>query len=375
MVNLAAAKEAVRLTPVDAEAHLANAEVLNSAKLANESMVELERAVALRPADYSLWLSLGLLRDQMGDPTGALAAFDQSVRRAPFYAQPRWQRGNLLLRAGKYEAAFNDLNQAADSDADLIPSLVDLAWGISKGDLPLTEQLAQIKTERRRIAFAKLLTRQGKAIEALAQFRALGPVPADVRRELVERLLAKHAFTEAFEIWKGDQTIDAGMLIYDGGFEAPLSFDQGGFGWRVPRTLPGITLGQDSSKPHSGSKSLKVEFKGDSSPSSPPVAAQLVHVESARRYRISFAARSQEIVSGGLPIVVVNDAGGDRKLLAKSAVIGKGTTDWQVITFEFDVPSTTTAVLMAVQREDCVFAPCPAFGSLWLDSFSLQAVK
>ena len=373
MGNLAAGKEAVRLTPSDPDAHLANAEVLSLANQAGESVLELERAAALRPSDYMLWLTLGLMRDQMGNTSAALAAFDEAVKRAPFYAQPRWQRGNLLLRTGQYDAAFKDLNLAAQSDPALISNLLDLAWAISKGDPKLTEQLAQVNTEKMRIAFAKFLATQGKAMEALAQFRSIGMVPIEVRRELIDQLLVKGAFKEANEIWRRDQTV-AGSSIYDGGFEAPLTFEQVGFGWRVPRTLQAITLALDPGKAHSGSKSLKIEFGGDSTPSSPSIS-QLILVEPSRRYRLSLAARSQDVVSGGLPLVVINDAAGDRKLLGQSAPLSSGSRDWQIISFEFNSQPTTAAVLMGIQRENCKTSPCPAFGSIWLDSFSLEQLR
>ena len=143
--NLNAAKKAVELAPRDAEAHFANAVVLGMSDRPEQSVTELEQALALRPADYTLWQQLGLLRDQTGDPAAAIAAFDEAVKRAPFYSQPRWNRGNVLLRSGQYEAAFIDLNQAAQSNPELIPNLLDLAWGLSKGDVKLTEQLTQIK--------------------------------------------------------------------------------------------------------------------------------------------------------------------------------------------------------------------------------------
>lgn len=372
--NLAAGNEAVRLTPKDAEAQLAYAEVLSLADKHVESEVALENAIALRPADYSLWLTLGLLRDQKGNRAGALAAFDEAVKRAPFYAQALWQRGNLLLRNGQYDPAFNDLNQAAQSDPGLLPNLVDLAWGISKGDTRLTEQLVQNKSERMRVAFARILARQGKASEAVPQFRQAGRVPPDVKRELVEQLLARGNFKEGFEIWRGDQTVDAATPIHDGGFEAPLALGQGGFGWRVPRTLPAINLSLDSSRAHSGAKSLRIEFTGDST-SAPPSLAQMILVEPSKRYRLSFAASSQELVSGGLPFVAVNSAAADRKVLGQSVPLLPGTRDWQVQSFEFSTPADAAAVVMTLQRQSCTTSPCPSFGSVWLDSFSLEQLK
>ena len=374
--NLSAAQKAVGLTPKDAEAHFAHAVVLSMSDTPGQSVTELEQAVALRPADYTLWQQLGLLRDQTGDTTAALAAFDEAVKRAPFYSQPRWNRGNVLLRNGQYEAAFNDLNQAAQSNPELIPSLIDLAWGLSRGDVKLTEQLAQIKGDWMRIAFAKLLARHGKAPEAIAQFSGAGNVPEAIRRELTDQLLAKGAFKEAFAIWKGATRLNAekepaGPSIYDGGFEGSLSFGEGGFGWRVTRDLQATSVSLDSSQPHSGSKNLRIEFSGNSNPS----VSQLLLLEPSKRYKINFASRSQDVVTGGLPLLVVSDAAGDLKRLGQSQPLAKDTTNWQLFSFEFTTTPTTSAVVLSLQREGCTTSPCPIFGSVSLDSFSVEQLR
>jgi hypothetical protein len=377
--NPGAAKSAVDIAPRDAEAHFANATVLSLSEKPRQSLAELELAVALRPADYTLWQQLGLMRDQLGDSTAALAAFDESVRRAPFYSRPRWNRGNVLLRQGQYEAAFNDLCQAAQSNQELVPSLLDLAWGISRGDVALTEDLAQIKSEKMRAAFARFLARHGKAKEAVAQFAGAGNVPDAIKRELVEELLAKGAFNEAFEIWKATHDREAGRelgkaSIYDGGFEGTLEIASGGFGWRVPRDLPATSISLDSVQPQSGNRDLRIEFGGNSNPGA-PVVSQVVLVEPSRRYQINFAGRSQDIVTGGLPLVIASDAAGERKRLGQSPPLAQGNSDWQFFSFEFTATPTTSAVVISLQRENCTSSPCPIFGSVSLDSFSLEQLK
>jgi len=390
--NLSAAKKAIQLTPKDSEAHFAGAALLSLSGTPDQAVIELERAVALRPADYGLWSELGLLRDQTGDPAGALKAFDEAVRRAPFYSQPRWNRGNVLLRKGEYEAAFNDLNRAAQSNPELIPSLIDLAWGVSRGDVKLTEQLAQINSDRLRIAFARFLARRGKAQEAIAQFGYAGNVPEGIKRELVEQLLAKGAFKEAFDIWKVTHGVESGRevlgpSIYDGGFEGPLSFDQGGFSWRVPSDLQATSVSLDSSQPHSGSKDLRIEFGGNSNPGS-VLVSQVILVEPAkpgspagqprwggRRYKVNFTARSEDVVTGGLPFLNVSDASGDQKRLGQSRPLASGTSGWQFFDLEFTTTPTTTAVVLSLQRENCTTSPCPIFGSISLDSFSVEQLK
>lgn len=376
--NLSAAKKAIQLAPKDAEAHFAGAALLSLSGTPGQGVRELEEAVALRPADYGLWSELGLLRDQVGDTAGALQAFDEAIRRAPFYSQPRWNRGNVLLRSGQYEAAFNDLRQAAQSNPELVPTLVDLAWGVSRGDVQLTEQLAQVSTNQQRLAFARLLARRGKAPEAFAQFAKAGNVSEVVRRELVEQLLSKSSFKEAFEIWKTGDAFGAAKehaipSIHDGGFEGRLSFGETGFGWRVPRDLVATSIALDSSEPHSGAKDLRIEFNGDSNPGLPSVA-QLILVEPSKRYKINFSSRSQQLVTGGLPVLIATDAAGNLKRLGQSPPLAKGTSDWQPYNFEFITTPQTTAVVLSLQR-DCTSLPCPIFGSISLDSFSVAELK
>ncbi len=304
--SLEVAQKANQLSPTDAQGHFAEAALLSYVNRPAESAVALQRAVALRPADYSLWLQLGLLRDQLGETDTALAAFNEAVRLAPSYAQPRWLRGNFLLRAGQYNSAFKDLSEAASSNPELL---------------------------------------------------------------------------SAFEMWKVAQNDVAGNErltpeIYDGGFEGPLTFDAVGFQWHVPRIVKGVTLSLDSSQPHSGSRNLRIDFLGDSNPGS-ELVSQVLLVEPSRRYQINFASRSREVVTGGPPLVVVTETKGDRKRLGQSAPLdeGIGTGNWRPYSFEFTSGATTRAVSVSVQRQNCSTSPCPIFGSISLDSFSVAKLK
>lgn len=373
--SLDAAQAAIDLTPYDAQAHLTAATVTSLAGSPRETISAVEKAVALRPADYSLWVALGLTRDQLGDTSGALAAFDQAVQRAPFYSQPHWQRGNVLLRAGQYDAAFQDLNYAARSNPELIPRMIDLAWGLTNRDAALTESLARIQSPRMRIAFARLLASEGKPQEAIAQWKAAGVVGDDIQRELIRQLLAKQAYREAHTIWataKGSDLTEAALLV-DGGFEGPLILGEEGYGWRVSGNSEGASLTLDATDRNSGAKSILINFQGESA-TSLALLSQLALVEPSGRYRLNFAARTHEIVSGGPPIVAVTDAS-DGQRLGQSTPLNKGTAAWQVFSFEFTVPAATNAVFVSVQRESCTTSPCPIFGLLALDSFSLERLK
>ena len=126
----------------------------------------------------------------------------------------------------------------------------------------------------------------------------------------------------------------------------------------------------ESGASHSGSKNLRIEFSGDSN----LAVNQLILVEPSTHYRVDFASQSQDVVTGGLPFVMVNDAA-DSKRLGQSVPLAKGTTGWQSFSFEFTTTPTTTAVLLSLQRENCTTSPCPIFGSISLDSFSVERLK
>ena len=369
--NLEAANTSVSLAPTDPEAHRVRAAFLYRSGQPQEAARELERAVSLRPRDDYLWLELAIIRDELKDSAGAMSAFNESIRLAPFYALQRWQRGNFLLRQRRLDEAFADLRQAAESNPAFIPNLIDLAWAMSGGDIKTTERLIQVNDTQKRAAFAAYLAKKGKAREAAEQLAQAGQVPDQMRTQLVRDLITAKAFDQAYNIWKNNNSSGRDTaLIHDGGFEGSLNFDESGFGWRVSRATQGVKLAAESTQSQSGARSLLLEFQGDSNPDS-TLISQLIVVEPSHRYRVNFSARTQDIVTGGLPVVVVSDATSSTRL-GESAPLQPGIADWRTFSFEFQTDATTRAVMLSVQRRGCSTGPCPIFGSLWLDSFSME---
>ena len=368
-----AANEAVKLTPNDAEAHRARAVVLNNSQLKKDAAKEMEIAVSLRPRDDLLWLDVGMLREGSGDTDSALVAFDHSVRLAPYYGHPYWQRGNLLVRLGRYDEGFSDLRLAAMSNRDFLQALIDLAWGISKGDPQLTEQLVNFEDDRTRLALARYFARRGKAREALQQFRKISTTIAeDARADLVRSLIQARAYPEAFEIWKSASTNSNTIgPIQDGGFEQELILEQSGFGWQAPKH-DHVIFALDVNNPHSGTRSLRITFDGYDN--SAAVLAQLVLVKPERRYRVSFAVKTKDLVTGGLPTLRVVEASSEKVLSASQNFQGT-TSDWTTMTVDFKTLQSSTAVFLRLERNACSSSPCPVFGHVWLDSFAVDEVS
>ena len=373
-----AAENAIRLSPSSPAARYVRAGLLSNAGRSAEAIEEYERAVALRPHDYVLWFELGRARDQASDVDGAAAAFRESTRLAPFYAKPHWQLGNTLFRAGRIDEAFAELRRAVTSNPKLMPQAIGLAWAAFSGNAPAVEQVLQPQTQSAHLALAGFFASHGSPTESIAQFRAAGAPSEEQRRALLADLLAAKSFLEAFEVWSSGRPANGTAsprgigTIANGGFEEPITIDDPGFGWQPGRDLHSVRISLDNSEPLTGAYCLRLDWSGESDPST-PVISQLVLVEPKTRYRLSFAARTQELLTIGLPYVMVTDAGDDKKtVLMQSRTLPQGTTGWQDYLSEFSTSETTRAVTISIRRETCNIPQCAVFGHVWFDKFSIE---
>ena len=330
------ADAAVQLEPSDPDAHRARASAYNDQHQPAEAAQSLESAVALRFRDDYLWIELGNTREELGDTAGALAALDQAVRWAPYYAHTRWQRGNLLLRLNRANEAFADLRQAANANPKYLPNLIDLAWGISKGDLKTTESLINLSNETERVALIRYLA--GKSF--------------------------RDAFTLAHD--------SASTSFMNGGFEDPLVLSEVIFGWSFAADQRNH-FAVDVSEKFEGAKSLQINCNGNWNPGTPLLSQTLV-VDPAKTYRISFAVKTKDLVTGGPPVITAKDAT-NNQLLGKSENFPTATTEWRTLSFEFTTLANSQAAIIRLERNNCDSAVCPIFGTLWLDQFRIEQTK
>ena len=362
--SIKVADESVKLTPADPQAHQARAIVLYNLRRPTDAAQEMEIAVSLRPQDDYLWLELAGLREAAGNTDAALAAFDRAIAFAPYYGHTYWQRGNFLVRLGRYEEGFKDLRIAVSSNRDFLPALIDLAWGVSRGDARIVEQLIQVGDDKTRLVFAHFLARHGKVTETLDQFRQISsPIAPEIRDDLIRFLIQHKAYSEAHEIWKRDRAET--WLVTNGGFESDLVLDDLGFGWQATK-LSGVGLALDVNQPHSGSRSLRIFFEGYENQER-PVLSQMFLVHPGQKYRVQFAVRTRDLVTGGLPVVTVTDAA-TGQIMANSETIRASANEWINLSFDFHTLPASKAVSLNLQRNRCSSSPCPIFGQVWIDT-------
>lgn len=375
---LPAANEAVKLSPSDPEAHYRLARALQNAGQISAALPELERATALQPRNFGLWMELGESYDLAGRSDDSIAVVARAIKAAPYYAQTHWQLGNILLRKGRREEAFAEFRQALKSDPALMPNVVDLAWGAFNGVVQNIEKSVQPETPRARLALSIVFARHGAFDDAMRLFGLAADISEETRPEreiLLAELMNAKRYYEAWQVWAVDRKGGTASrpngigAITNGGFEQGLSFTEANFGWRLNPEKPAVSISVDAREPFADAASLQIRWEGKSSPSV-YTAVQLVLVEPNKRYRLNFAARTNDLVTGGVPEVAVLDDFEGQSLT--SVPIPQGTTGWKNYSLEFNSPTKAHSVLVVIRRRACQSMPCPAFGTVWFDTFAVQ---
>ncbi len=268
------------------------------------------------------------------------------------------------------------MRKAVLSDYTLLPNFIDLTWSAYRGDANAVEQVVRPEGDDWRLALTKFYARKGKSDDAVRVFRTISSVSPTDRQELVNLLVKAKGFQAAYEIWKGGASGAPMMPAFiNGGFEERVSLDEQSFGWQVGRDIQGVSVSQDATTHHSGAYSLRVEWSGASYPDALALS-QIILTEPEKRYRIKFAARTEHIVSGALPIIIVADmSGSESRVLAQSKPLPENADGWGEYSLEFTAPGGTETVRVSLRRENCAATPCPAFGKVWLDDFEVHKLN
>lgn len=382
--DLSFADRAVQLARSDPEAYLVRAAVLAKQKRFTEATIDLEHALDLSPRDVELWIQLGDGRAQLLDTKGALTAYSEATRLAPGYAHPHWLLGNCLLKAGRLEEAFRELRLACTIMPALFVKNIELAWQSYNGEPHTVEEALQPKTVHERIALALFFSEHGRADEAVSLFRDAGRLPADERQLLLRELLDANRFAEAYQVWaagKAKMDLTSGVpSISNGGFEGEIVLDDPGFDWRFQQNDRTVGANVDTLDPRDGLQSLRLDLRGDSDPST-PLVYQLVLVKPKSHYCLRFFARTLDLITAGLPRVAVVEAKGNAAESLKRHSVTEWSSpiradkSWQEYSVAFKTSEDTQAVFVIITREQCSTSPCPAFGHLWLDDFSIEKLS
>ncbi len=333
-----------------------------------------EDAVRLSPYDYRLWLEAGRAYEQAAKYDKAELAITRAVELAPLYAYPQWQYGNFLLRRDRYDEAKTHLRLATRRNHPYREQVFSLAWDLFDKDPSKVEELAYDEPDVL-TGLTLFYAARGQAAEALRAWvrlddaeRARNP---QITAAIAQGLYDRRYFAEALEFSRqiGSDAESAPETVTNAGFEklVPGGADAGFFNWKLSRTDGKIDISQDGSVKHSGSRSLKIGFKGYTKPDL-YAAGQTVVVAPGRSYRLTAWVRTENLRSAGGPQLEVVNARDDRILATKA--LPQGTNDWQEIYLDIVVPGDSTGITIRTARGFC--DGCPITGTLWYDDVALS---
>ncbi len=375
------AEWSVGLAPKDPQTHYALAVLAEKTFAAEDlaiSLAEYERAAALAPDDYRLWLALGKARERGGDAAGAELALRKSLELAPHYAPVQWTLGNALLRRGKTAEAFVEITKAAEADPNYRMPAVNTAWQVFDGDLETVRRNLG-NTVNINFAFASFLAKQKRLTEAV---RIWDDLPVENKRtvykadgeQLFAEMLAAKKYRDALQIERSisgrEEAVNFALgKIYNGDFETPLTREKTSyFDWQIADGAQ-PQIGPNNEQKHGGATSLFVIFNSSDGRDFRQIS-QTVAVESEKKYAFDFFYRS-ELKTAATLRWEISDAA-DGKILATVNPISDN-ADWTNAGAEFATTAATEAIVIRLVREQCRSSSiCPIFGKVWFDDFQLR---
>lgn len=341
------------------------------------SINDFEKVVKLAPYNFSWWVELGRAYEQGNQPEKAEKAFLRAVELAPNYTFPHWQLGNFYLRQGNDVKAFSELQKAADNNAVYREQVFSIAWDYYEQDPKKLEELAG-NSAAVRAGLAKFYAMKERAEESLRMWNTLSPEEKKENSE-VAKIIGQGLYEKGFYREAVDFVRDLGIepkakaeTVQNGSFEDAIGEkDYTYFNWRVAK-VEKIDIKLDPTQKHEGNRSLRFTFNAYSG-SIFYNLYQIVTVEPSAKYVLSFWVKTEDLKSGGMPLLeIVNPK--DDKIITTSQSFPAGTNNWQQIRVEFTAPEGVEGVNLRTSRSYCGES-CPLVGAFWYDDFRLEKVK
>ncbi|MEW6209371.1 MAG: hypothetical protein AB1631_13460 [Acidobacteriota bacterium] len=336
-------------------------------------------AIELSPYDFDYHLLLASALEAGGDRAAAEAAMREAVRLAPNDMEARWQLANLLVRRNKLSESLPEFRLANQSNNALLPASLDLVWRMSDGDAEAVKAVTG-EDAASQITLTRFLLRRSRPEEAVEVFGSVdraARLQSAESREILGDLIAAGRVDLAREIWGDLAGIDKTTLIRNPGFEEDFFKNFDHFDWKIARSEY-ARLGVDATSARTGERSLLIEFIGRDTTRLSGEVRQLVVLQPNARYRLTCFVKTQSLTTPEGPRLSVSDYK-TGALIAESAPVASGSSDWQAIALDFTAPQAEkrggAAVYVSIKRVPQFKYDDPTKGIVWFDDFNLTAVS
>lgn len=376
-LHIEVAELAAELAPNDPRTHYTLAVLSEKTFLPKDlerALAEYEKAAALSPNDYRLWLTLGKSRQFNGNASGAETAFRKAIELAPNYAINHWSYGNFLLKQGENERAFAELKTAAEKDNKYYAPLASIASQVFEGNISKIRQSigdsANINAE-----LASYLAAQNRLDESLEIWNTL---PAESKKtdfkqkgdDIFRQMFAAKKYAPALQILSEistDENFKVGN-IYNGGFENEVkSTNAAAFDWQIAAGRE-PQIGVNDAERNQGKLSLILVFDSATGRDFRNVS-QLVVVQPGKKYNFEAFYKSDLDTNAALKWEIRSAS--DGKVLASTEAVS-AKQNWTSLMAGFTSDENTEAVVITLAREVCTASLCPISGRIWFDDVTLK---
>jgi tetratricopeptide (TPR) repeat protein len=335
------------------------------------------KSLEIDPHSTTTWLDLAALYESEGSLADARGAFLRAQKSYPLSAEVSWRYGNFLLRQGELEPAFVEIRHSVEAD----PYRATEAFSrCARVEPDVDVILDRVVPSDRNVYLAIIQDLMGEqqvanALKVWKRLAALRPKLAlpDVSM-LVNSLRQAGYPREAREIWQ--QSVEfAGLTqlqspdsaVWDGGFE---SNEVGqAYTWRFSSAAHGVQISFDSREKHSGQRSLRVSFDGNSDISFRDVC-QTMPLQRGTRYEVSGWMQTKALTTDkGVSIELRGAA--DATATTEQA---HGTQPWTRFTALWEGAEENQEVEVCLKREPSDQEVNKISGTVWLDDVAVTPV-
>jgi len=333
------------------------------------------RAVSLNPSFAYGWFDLAAVYRFRGDFESEQEALENALEADPRNPEVAWYAANFFLARGETDRAHPLIRAVLWSDEQKLQPALALCWRATHDARRIASE-ALPQSDRYYSAFIDYVLREHEpaAADTVWGVWMESGIATDAKLALryIDHLISQNQITAARRAWgelsqlASDLTkrSQPGNLIVNGGFEWEIL--GGGFEWRYQRT-PLAQLEIDSSTFRSGSRSLKIDFVGDSGDDIG--LSQLIAVEPDTRYAFSALVRTEEIRSIGRPRFAIHDAASGNLLFFSEEL--SGTLPWTERGGVFTTGPHTALVSLRLVRDGRSLIR----GRAWIDDLTLRRVQ
>lgn len=377
--------EAIRLDPAEPGYHFRLGVAYRDVpELRNPALAQgyLETAVELNPYNWRYRRELAQQYELSGQIREAEDAFLRAVEISPRNGSYRWRLANFYLRHRSIDQAVPQLKLALAADHSLLEPGLRLLLKVGATDEQLGRFWPDDHEARRRLMrlLCQLEPSPGRPpsqsfLRQLWDQWLAGAVPTQLvdGQVYIDRLIAEHRSEEArarwIELTNDNHLLDPQFelernLIWNGEFEWP--FAQAGLGWWT-RDAEGYTATRAEAEGHDGSGCLRIAFDGSLNLSFTGVWQRVI-VGPGRSYRLTFRARTQDLVTDQGVFFDVRDGATDKQLLETEQLLGS--MPWTSYAFDFVAESPWIRFLL--RRDPSRRFDNQLSGNLWIDSMVLE---